>query len=125
MEKATRLSTIGLGLVFVLTLTLFCTSNSFGKTYREHKLALEFSEQQLKKIYDFANEIGITCFSTPFDVNSVKKIIIVTIRTTIITILTPPGIKLPNHIAKPVLWTALAKLKPPPKRTKRPQGTFS
>lgn len=48
--------------------------NSFGKTYREHKLALEFSKDQLKIIYDYAKELGIICFSTPFDVNSVKML---------------------------------------------------
>ena len=37
------------------------------------------------------------------EVSSVKKIIIVTTTTTIRTILIPPGIKLPNQIAKPVL----------------------
>jgi len=46
--------------------------NSFGKTYREHKLALEFSEEQLKIIYEYAKKIGVICFSTPFDVNSVN-----------------------------------------------------
>lgn len=46
--------------------------NSFGKTYREHKLALEFSEGQLKKIYDYSKELDIICFSTPFDINSVN-----------------------------------------------------
>lgn len=45
--------------------------NSFGKTYREHKLALEFSEDQLKTIYDYAKKLNIICFATPFDVNSV------------------------------------------------------
>lgn len=45
--------------------------NSFGKTYREHKKFLEFSEEQLKAIYNYAKKIGIICFSTPFDVNSV------------------------------------------------------
>ena len=45
--------------------------NSFGKTYREHKMALEFSEDQLKQLYSYADEIGIICFSTPFDINSV------------------------------------------------------
>jgi sialic acid synthase len=45
--------------------------NSFGKTYREHKMALEFSEEQLKQLYNYADEIGIICFSTPFDINSV------------------------------------------------------
>lgn len=45
--------------------------NSFGKTYREHKEALEFSEEQLKEIYDYANQLGIICFATPFDIKSV------------------------------------------------------
>ena len=46
--------------------------NSFGKTYREHKMALEFSEQNLKIIYDYADKLGIICFSTPFDIKSVQ-----------------------------------------------------
>ena len=45
--------------------------NSFGKTYREHKEALEFSEEQLKEIYDYSNQLGIICFATPFDIKSV------------------------------------------------------
>lgn len=45
--------------------------NSFGDTYREHKKVLEFSEEQMKQIYEFAKKINIICFSTPFDVNSV------------------------------------------------------
>ena len=46
--------------------------NSFGKTYREHKEALEFSKEELKDVYNYAKEIGIICFSTPFDVKSVN-----------------------------------------------------
>ncbi len=49
----------------------YVNDNSFGKTYREHKIALEFSEEQLKQIYDYARSLGIICFSTPFDTNSV------------------------------------------------------
>lgn len=45
--------------------------NSFGKTYREHKQSLEFTEDQLRIIYEYAKKLNITCFSTPFDVNSV------------------------------------------------------
>ena len=41
--------------------------NSFGKTYREHKMALEFSKEQLKQLYDYADELGIIFFSTPFE----------------------------------------------------------
>ena len=46
--------------------------NSFGRTYREHKEALEFSKDELTKIYDYAKELKIICFSTPFDIKSVK-----------------------------------------------------
>ena len=49
----------------------YVNENSFGKTYREHKQVLEFSEQQLKQIYDYAKTLGIVCFSTPFDIDSV------------------------------------------------------
>lgn len=49
----------------------YINENSFGKTYREHKIALEFSEDQLRQIYDYAKKIGIICFSTPFDNDSV------------------------------------------------------
>ena len=48
--------------------------NSFGNTYRDHKLALEFSEAQMKQIYQFAKKIDIICFATPFDVNSVDML---------------------------------------------------
>jgi len=46
--------------------------NSFGKTYREHKEALEFSKDELEIIYNYAKELSIICFSTPFDVKSVE-----------------------------------------------------
>ena len=49
--------------------------NSFGDTYRDHKLALEFSQEKLKAIYDYAKELGIICFSTPFDEESVEKVL--------------------------------------------------
>jgi sialic acid synthase len=46
--------------------------NSFGKTYREHKEALEFSEEQLKELFNYAKQLNIICFATPFDVKSVE-----------------------------------------------------
>lgn len=46
--------------------------HSFGKNYREHKEALELSESQLKELYDYSRELGIICFSTPFDPISVE-----------------------------------------------------
>ena len=48
--------------------------NSFGNTYREHKQALEFSEDEMKKIYEYAKKIDIICFATPFDINSVDML---------------------------------------------------
>ena len=52
----------------------YVNENSFGNTYREHKMALEFSEEQMKQIYDFAAKIDIICFSTPFDIDSVDML---------------------------------------------------
>ena len=48
--------------------------NSFGNTYREHKLALEFTEDQMRELYQFAQKIDIVCFATPFDVKSVDML---------------------------------------------------
>ena len=44
--------------------------NSFGATYGEHRDALEFGESEYKELKAFAAEIGITMFSTAFDVAS-------------------------------------------------------
>ena len=52
----------------------YVNENSFGKTYREHKMALEFSEEQMKELYDFASKMSIICFSTPFDIDSVDML---------------------------------------------------
>ena len=52
----------------------YVNENSFGKTYREHKMALEFSEDQMKELYDFASKMSIICFSTPFDIDSVDML---------------------------------------------------
>jgi len=48
--------------------------NSFGKTYREHKLALEFSQNELRDIYSYAKELEIPCFSTPCNVSAVSRL---------------------------------------------------
>jgi len=45
-------------------------SNSFGRTYGEHREALEFSNTQYIELNDFAKKIGITFFATAFDLNS-------------------------------------------------------
>ena len=50
----------------------YTNENSFGKTYREHKEALEFSKDQLIEIYEYSKKLDIICFSTPFDIESVN-----------------------------------------------------
>ena len=50
----------------------YINENSFGNTYREHKQALEFSKEELVNLYEFSKKIGIICFSTPFDIDSVN-----------------------------------------------------
>jgi len=48
--------------------------NSFGDTYREHKYAIELSEEQTKELFELANSLGLIAFSTPFDVDSVDML---------------------------------------------------
>ena len=45
--------------------------NSYGKTYGEHREALEFDKKQFLELIDFSNEIGINIFATPFDFESI------------------------------------------------------
>ncbi len=46
--------------------------NSFGKTYGEHRMFLEFSEKQHLELKEYANSVGIVYFCTPCDVPSVE-----------------------------------------------------
>jgi N-acetylneuraminate synthase/sialic acid synthase len=46
------------------------SENAFGRTYGEHREALEFGRDQYKELQKFAKEIGVTFFSTAFDHNS-------------------------------------------------------
>ena len=46
--------------------------NSFGKTYGEHRTALELNETQHKELKEYANARGITYFVTPTDIPSVE-----------------------------------------------------
>ena len=41
--------------------------NSYGATYGEHREALEFGWYEYKELKDYAEEIGVTFFSTAFD----------------------------------------------------------
>lgn len=45
--------------------------HSFGKTYGEHRLALELSEDQHRELQEYARARGITYFLTPTDIPSV------------------------------------------------------
>jgi len=44
--------------------------NSYGETYGEHREYLEFGGIEYKELMDYADEIGITFFSTAFDFSS-------------------------------------------------------
>lgn len=44
--------------------------NSYGKSYGEHREALEFGKHEYRQLCDYAKEIGITFFSTAFDIPS-------------------------------------------------------
>lgn len=45
--------------------------NSYGKTYGEHREALEFGLKEYRELKQYAKEIGITLFATAFDFKSV------------------------------------------------------
>ncbi len=44
--------------------------NSFGRTYGEHRDALEFGWEEYRALQDYAREIGLTFFATAFDLRS-------------------------------------------------------
>lgn len=44
--------------------------NSFGRTYGEHREALEFGRIEYTEMAQYANSLGITFFATPFDRDS-------------------------------------------------------
>lgn len=46
--------------------------NSFGRTYGEHRLFLELSEEQHLELKEYANAVGMIYFCTPCDVPSVE-----------------------------------------------------
>ena len=47
------------------------SENAYGRTYGEHREALEFDRDQFLVLIDYAAELGITFFSTAFDIPSV------------------------------------------------------
>ena len=48
--------------------------NSFGKTYGEHRLYLELSEEEHLELKEYASAVGIVYFCTPCDVPSVEML---------------------------------------------------
>lgn len=44
--------------------------NSFGATYGAHREALEFGKKEYVELMAYAQELGVTMFSTPFDIPS-------------------------------------------------------
>ncbi len=48
--------------------------NSFGKTYREHKQAIELSHQEYAAIKEYCDRKNIIFFATPFEVKSLQFI---------------------------------------------------
>jgi sialic acid synthase len=52
----------------------YTNENSFGTTYRDHKYALELSEEETAELYQMATDLGLIPFSSPFDVDSVDML---------------------------------------------------
>ncbi len=48
------------------------STNSYAKTYGEHREKLEFSYDEYSELFKFSKELGITMFATPFDFNSLE-----------------------------------------------------
>ena len=46
------------------------SENSFGGSYGEHREFLEFNKSQYLELKNYATELGLIFFSTPFDINS-------------------------------------------------------
>lgn len=51
--------------------TLYDNPNSYGRTYGEHREALEFDRSQYISLIEYAKSIDIDFFATPFDFKSV------------------------------------------------------
>jgi sialic acid synthase len=48
--------------------------NSYGKTYGEHRQALEFSTEQLWSCFQMARSLDVAAFATPFDERSADRL---------------------------------------------------
>ncbi|MEM3401728.1 MAG: N-acetylneuraminate synthase family protein [Candidatus Hadarchaeales archaeon] len=48
----------------------YLTYDSFGPTYGEHRKKLELSDEEFKRLFNFARKLGIDFYATPFDFKS-------------------------------------------------------
>ena len=48
----------------------YVNDNSFGETYGEHREAVEFGKEEYVELQNYAKELGLTMFATPFDIVS-------------------------------------------------------
>jgi N-acetylneuraminate synthase/sialic acid synthase len=75
-------------------------SNSFGTTYGEHREFLEFGLAEYKELMAYADEIGVTMFSTAFDFESADFLAEIDIPAFKIASGDLKSIPLLTHIAK-------------------------
>ncbi len=52
--------------------SIYDNRNSYGKTYGEHRERLEFGSNEYEELFKYSKELGITMFSTPFDIYSLE-----------------------------------------------------
>jgi sialic acid synthase len=55
-------------------------SNSFGKTYQEHREYLEFSLKQISALNKYAEDLGLKFCCTAFDPESIKGLVLAGVR---------------------------------------------
>ena len=51
---------------------IYDNPNSFGSSYGEHREKLELNKSDYKELIDYAKELKIDFFATPFDLNSLE-----------------------------------------------------
>lgn len=56
-----------------LAIQTYDNTNSFGKTYLDHRCAVELSINEFKHLKTYAESLGLIFFATPFDPKSAKE----------------------------------------------------
>ena len=82
------------------------SENALGPTYGLHREALEFGFEDYLKLSDYAKEVGITFFSTPFDEASVSFLETIGVPFYKVASASATNLKFVKHVAergKPVL----------------------